>query len=86
MKQTKQTMNGPARPSFPLARRLRLMEVVLHPGDALFFPAGWLHHTESLAESVSATCRLEAGGVGGDGGDEGGDGEGERSCGEGGAE
>jgi len=40
------------------------MEVILRPGDAVFFPAGWMHHTESLAESVSVTCRLEAAGGG----------------------
>jgi hypothetical protein len=42
------------------------MEALLGPGDAVFFPAGWAHHTESLDESVSVTCRLVAGdGAGG---------------------
>ena len=36
------------------------MEVTLSPGDAVFFPAYWAHHTESLDESVSVTCRLAA--------------------------
>lgn len=42
---------------FPLARRLRFLEAVLHPGDAIFFPACW---AQSLDESVSVTCRLMA--------------------------
>ncbi|KAI8474185.1 MAG: hypothetical protein J3K34DRAFT_408366 [Monoraphidium minutum] len=61
---------NPAAPDFerfPLARRLRFMAVTLSPGDALFFPAYWAHHTESLGESVSVTCRLEADGGGGGG-------------------
>jgi ribosomal protein L16 Arg81 hydroxylase len=36
------------------------MEALLSPGDAVFFPAHWPHHTESLDESVSVTCRLVA--------------------------
>ena len=26
------------------------LEAVLHPGDVLYFPANWAHHTEALVE------------------------------------
>jgi hypothetical protein len=49
------------------------MEARLSPGDVIFFPPGWCHHTESLGDSVSSTCRLAGwgGGGGGGGGEEG---------------
>lgn len=48
---------------------LSLSEALLQPGDVLFFPGGWHHHTESIGEgspgqpagvSMSVTWRLAA--------------------------
>jgi hypoxia-inducible factor 1-alpha inhibitor (HIF hydroxylase) len=47
---------------FPLFRGAGALEVVLQPGDLVFFPARWAHYTESLAASVSITCRHRSGG------------------------
>ncbi|KAF8066381.1 hif1an [Scenedesmus sp. PABB004] len=67
-------VNSAARPDaarFPLAAGAGALEAVLLPGDCLFFPAGWAHHTESLGEGggdggpagccVSVTWRLADG-------------------------
>jgi hypothetical protein len=47
---------------FPLAspEELGALEVILEPGDAIFFPSMWSHYTESLTPSVSVTMRLQA--------------------------
>jgi hypothetical protein len=46
----------PERPDyerFPLARRVRPIEVVLHPGDVLYLPSRWWHQPRSLDLSMS---------------------------------
>jgi hypothetical protein len=44
---------------FPLFGRVSALEVVLRPGDVLFFPQRWAHCTESRDLSVSVTFRVE---------------------------
>eukprot|EP00899_Mesostigma_viride_P010045 jgi/Mesvir1/19041/Mv12803-RA.2 len=46
---------------FPLFEeaRGRVMEVVLNPGDVLFFPGYWAHYTESMDLSVSLSFRFK---------------------------
>jgi len=39
---------------YPLARRAALVEIVVHPGDMLYVPAGWYHQVRSLSFSLSA--------------------------------
>jgi len=39
---------------FPLARRAALVELVVHPGDMLYVPAGWFHQVRSLSFSLSS--------------------------------
>jgi hypothetical protein len=48
-----------------LRSRLEAVEVVLEPGDAVFFPPEWAHYTESLTPSMSVTTRFALGGGGG---------------------
>lgn len=55
---------------FPLFKGAGVLEVVLGPGDCVFFPSMWAHYTDSLGEnsvggvvsgcSVSVTFRLQA--------------------------
>jgi hypothetical protein len=51
-----------------LRSRLEAVEVVLEPGDAVFFPPEWAHYTESLTPSMSVTTRFAVAGGGGGGG------------------
>lgn len=47
---------NPERPDFdqfPLAQCVRPLEVILSPGEVLFLPSRWWHHTRSLDLSVS---------------------------------
>lgn len=39
---------------FPLARQAALIELVVHPGDMLYVPAGWYHQVRSLTFSLSS--------------------------------
>ena len=39
---------------FPLARQAALIELVVHPGDMLYVPAGWYHQVRSLSFSLSS--------------------------------
>ena len=51
----------PANPNlrkFPKFAAAEAVEVVLNPGDVLFFPGYWAHYTESCTFSVSMTCRF----------------------------
>lgn len=51
----------PVKPDFkkyPKFAKAHAMEVVLQPGDVLFFPGYWAHYTESSSFSVSITCRF----------------------------
>lgn len=41
-----------------LRSRLCAIEVMLEPGDAVFFPPEWAHYTESLSPSMSVTTRF----------------------------
>lgn len=41
---------------YPRLRDVRLHEIILEPGDALFIPIGWWHQLTALDFSVSATC------------------------------
>jgi hypothetical protein len=39
---------------FPLARQATAIELVVHPGDMLYVPAGWYHQVRALTFSLSA--------------------------------
>ncbi|NRR31833.1 cupin-like domain-containing protein [Oxalobacteraceae bacterium] len=39
---------------FPLARQATMIEVIVHPGDMLYVPAGWYHQVRSLTFSLSS--------------------------------
>lgn len=39
---------------YPLARQARMLEIVVHPGDMLYVPAGWYHQVRALTFSLSA--------------------------------
>lgn len=39
---------------FPLARQAALVEVIVHPGDLLYVPAGWYHQVRALTFSLSS--------------------------------
>lgn len=43
---------------YPKFAAAEAVEVVLNPGDVLFFPGYWAHYTESCTFSVSMTCRF----------------------------
>ncbi|KAJ1630353.1 hypothetical protein T492DRAFT_1003864 [Pavlovales sp. CCMP2436] len=47
-----------ARPEEALAVEVeaQALRADLRPGDAIFFPAGWTHHTEALHEGVGEGC------------------------------
>jgi ribosomal protein L16 Arg81 hydroxylase len=34
---------------------VRSLEVLVHPGEALFIPVGWWHHVEALETSISVS-------------------------------
>lgn len=38
---------------YPLFRNVKMIEVTLEPGDAIFMPVGWWHHVRSLDISIS---------------------------------
>lgn len=40
---------------FPLLRDVKIIEVVLEPGEALFIPVGWWHQVRSLDISISVS-------------------------------
>jgi hypothetical protein len=40
--------------AYPLARQAALVEVIVHPGDMLYVPAGWYHQVRALTFSLSA--------------------------------
>jgi hypothetical protein len=40
--------------AFPLARQAAIAEVVVHPGDMLYVPAGWYHQVRALSFSLSS--------------------------------
>lgn len=46
-------LEAPDLQRFPHARDLRVLEVELGPGEALFIPAGWWHHVRSQSVSLS---------------------------------
>jgi len=39
---------------FPLARQATMIEVIVHPGDMLYVPAGWYHQVRALTFSLSS--------------------------------
>jgi len=39
---------------FPLARQAAMVEVLVHPGDMLYVPAGWYHQVRALTFSLSS--------------------------------
>lgn len=39
---------------FPLARQANLIELIVHPGDMLYVPAGWYHQVRALTFSLSS--------------------------------
>lgn len=41
---------------FPLFGDVGALEVVLGPGDCVFFPSVWAHYTESLGENLEEPC------------------------------
>src|SRR5262249_32733954 len=38
---------------FPKASAIRVLDVVVEPGEILFIPIGWWHHVRSLETSIS---------------------------------
>lgn len=41
---------------FPLLRDVRMLQVVLNPGEILFLPVGWWHHVRGLEPTITITC------------------------------
>jgi hypothetical protein len=39
---------------YPLARQASMIEVIVHPGDMLYVPAGWYHQVRALTFSLSS--------------------------------
>jgi hypothetical protein len=39
---------------FPLARQAAMVDVIVHPGDMLYVPAGWFHQVRALTFSLSS--------------------------------
>jgi hypothetical protein len=39
---------------FPLARQATMIDVIVHPGDMLYVPAGWFHQVRALTFSLSS--------------------------------
>jgi len=39
---------------YPLARQAAMTEVIVHPGDMLYVPAGWYHQVSALTFSLSS--------------------------------
>jgi hypothetical protein len=46
-------VHSPDLAKHPLFAGVGALEVVLGPGDAVFFPSMWAHYTESLGECVA---------------------------------
>ena len=40
--------------TFPLARQAAMTELIVHPGDMLYVPAGWYHQVRALSFSLSS--------------------------------
>ena len=38
---------------YPLSKQLRIIDVIVKPGETLFVPVGWWHRVESLTPSIS---------------------------------
>jgi ribosomal protein L16 Arg81 hydroxylase len=38
---------------YPLSKQLRIIDVIVKPGETLFVPVGWWHHVETLTPSIS---------------------------------
>ncbi len=39
---------------FPLARQATMLELIIHPGELLYVPAGWYHQVRALSFSLSS--------------------------------
>jgi hypothetical protein len=48
-------IHAPDLDKFPLFRDVGALEVMLSPGDVLFFPSRWAHYTESLGGGMDAS-------------------------------
>jgi hypothetical protein len=58
-------LSSPDPDRFPLFAGAGALETILDPGDAVFFPGGWAHHTECCGGlSMSLTWRHAAPGTG----------------------
>ena len=40
---------------FPMFREVRIIDLVLNPGQVLFLPVGWWHHVTGLDISITMT-------------------------------
>ena len=47
---------GPSSPTWPRRGLARPIEVVQHPGEAIFVPSGWYHDVENLDDCLSVNC------------------------------
>lgn len=52
---SKVDLENPDYHRYPLFRKVRSLDVILHPGEVIFLPVGWWHYVKSLDLSISVS-------------------------------